>query len=494
MPLFSRKLVFFLFLLMLVIGCNLPVNRQEKSIFTGISPILTETAAARAKIATNAIPTSETRGYLIQSGDTLPALARRFGRSEEEMALALAPVIRGGSFSTLPVNQRVDIPLPDGYEKQSLLHIIPNNYFIYSPTQAAFNVDEFISSSSGWLKNFIDHSGAVAVTGTQILKRTAENYSISPRVLLTILEMRLGALSNPNVPSSFSLGNSEPQRKTLGKHLSWAANTLNNGYYGWRDGSLTVLDLSTGSQMRINPADNAGSVAIAFYFSKFLSGEEFASSIAPDGFAKAYYSLFGPIDWESDIKNELIPANLQQPFLQNPLQSGLKWAFTGGPHSGWGNGIPYAAIDFAPPATTAGCDSSPYKVFSASDGVISRSDPGFITVDLDGDANSATGWTVNYVHLAPAKNFSIGEEIHTGDPLGYPSCLGGESTGRNVHIARRYNCEWIPVDGVVPLNLDGWRAFSGEKEYQGTLTRGNVTLRSSSVGEWFSQLPIEQQY
>ena len=492
MPKPIRNLFIILFVLVLVIGCNLPINPPEKSTFTGISPILTETAAARALLAAHAIPTTETRGYLIQSGDTLPALAKRFGRSEEEMALALTPVLRGGSLSTLPASERVDILLPDGYEKQPLLHIIPNNYFVYGPTQADFDVDGFVASSPGWLKNYVDHSGAVAVTGTRIVKGTAENYSISPRILLALLELRLGALSNPNTPTSFSLGSSEPQRRTLGKHLSWAANTLNNGYYGWRDGSLLALDLADGSQRRINPADNAGSVAIAYYFSRYLDGEALSSALSPEGFVKTYYSLFGPVDWEADIKDELIPVNLQQPALGNPLQSELKWAYTGGPHSGWGSGIPYAAIDFAPPATTAGCDSSPYKVFSASEGVISRADAGFITVDLDGDGISATGWTIDYVHLAPVKNFSIGERIQKGDALGYPSCLGGESTGRNVHIARRYNGEWIPVDGVIPLDMGGWRAFNGEKEYKGTLTRGSVTLRSSNVGEWFSQMPVEQ--
>ncbi len=492
MPKPIRNILIILFVLVLVIGCNLPIKQPEKSTFTGISPILTETAAARALLAADAIPTAETRGYLIQSGDTLSALAKRFGRSEEEVALALTPVLRGGSFSTLPAGERVDIPLPDGYEKQPLLHIIPNANFIFGPTQSGFDLDGFIASSPGWLKNYVDHTGAVAVTGTRIVKGTAENYSISPRVLLTILEMRHGALSNPNMPSTFSLGSTEPQRKTLGKHLSWAANTLNNGYYGWRDGSLIALDLGDNSQTRINPADNAGSVAIAYYFSHYLDGEALSDALSPEGFTKTYYSLFGPIDWEADIKDELIPVNLQQPSFGNPLQSGLKWAYTGGPHSGWGSGTPYAAIDFAPPATTAGCDSSPYKVFSATDGVISLADDGFITVDLDGDGMSSTGWTINYVHLAPAKNFSIGERIQLGDALGYPSCLGGESTGRNVHIARRYNGEWIPVDGVIPLDLDGWRAFNGEKEYKGTLTKGNITLRSSNVGEWFSQMPLDQ--
>ncbi len=34
----------------------------------------------------------------------------------------------------------------------------------------------------------------------------------------------------------------------------------------------------------------------------------------------------------------VIPENLEQPILQLPFESGVDWAFTGGPHGGWGDG------------------------------------------------------------------------------------------------------------------------------------------------------------
>jgi hypothetical protein len=486
--------VLLLFLLITVtVSCNLPLTKKEEKPFTGISPILTATARARAANATPVVPTPEIKGYQIQSGDTIPALAKRFGKTDEDMSSALEPVLKEDQdTSTLPAGQRIDIPLPENYELQPLLHILPNSYFVYGPSQSDFDVDKYLSKTTGWLKTYVDYSGPVALTGPRIVNMTAQNYSISPRILLTILEMHLGALTNPQTPASFSLGNTEKQRKTLVKQLSWAANTLNNGYYGWRDGSLVTLTEKSGKIIQINPADNAGSFALSYYFSQYMDGASLSAATSPLGFAETYHKLFGPIDWDADTRDVLIPPNLTQPDLDLPLQPGLKWAYTGGPHSGWGDGIPYAAIDFAPPAVTAGCDSSPYKVFSASDGVISRFDTGIITVDLDGDGNSSTGWTVNYVHLAPAKNFVVGEPVKRGGLLGYPSCLGGESTGRNVHIARRYNGEWIPADGVVPMDLGGWEPQSGEKEYKGTLAKGTITLKSSGAGEWFSQMPVSK--
>jgi LasA protease len=488
----STKPLILVLLLYISIACNLPLSIKEEKPFAGISPILTATAEARSLNATPVIPTPETKGYMIQSGDTLSALAKRFGKTDTDMSSALEPVLKEGDGSTLPAGQRVDIPLPENYELHPLLHILPNTYFVYGPSQSNFDVEEYVSKSDGWLKTYVDNSGPVALTGTRIVSLTAQNYSISPRILLTILEIHLGALSNPHVPATFSLGNTEKQRKTLGKQLSWVANTLNNGYYGWRDGSMVTLKEKSGKYLQINPADNAGSFALAYYFSQYLDDKEVSAAVSPSGFTETYHTLFGPIDWDADTRDILIPPNLTQPTLDLPLQPGLKWAFTGGPHSGWGDGIPYAAIDFAPPSPISGCDSSPYKVFSASDGVISRFDTGIITVDLDSDGNSSTGWTISYVHLAPAKNFMAGDVINKGDLLGYPSCLGGESTGRNVHIARRYNGEWIPVDGPVPMDLGGWKAHDGEKEYKGTLTKGTVTLKSSGAGEWFSQLPVSR--
>ena len=64
----------------------------------------------------------------------------------------------------------------------------------------------------------------------------------------------------------------------------------------------------------------------------------------------------------------------------------------------------------------------------------------------------------------------LGQWLKKGDPLGFPSCEGGNASGTHVHIARKYNGEWMPVEGVIPFNLEGWIAHAGEAAYQGTLT------------------------
>ncbi len=476
-------------------ACNFPLSKP----YTGIAPILTATAAARQQvvniepevaIVNLSIPENHFP-YSVQSGDTVSALASRFNISTSEILSQDLQMLEVDYSSTLQPGALIILNLGKQPDWSPLIQIVPDNYYIFGLTQADFDSESFISQYPGWLSHFVETSNGRRITGSEILISTARNYSISPRVLLALLEFQLKALSDPTVPSSFSLGCTEPTRKTLVKHLSWAANVLNNGYYGWREGSQVTFTDTNGNRIDPNPQSNAGSVAFYYYFSRFLSGEELTSAISETGYLHVYKSLFGEINWNIDRENPIFPENLVQPELVFPLQPGLKWAYTGGPHSPWGTGYPFAAVDFAPPAAAPGCEPSPYWVNAVADGVITRSDEGILLQDLDGDGFSQTGWVIQYLHLSLPKQLPVGTMLRKGEQFGHPSCAGGNSSGRHVHIARLYNGEWVPTGGPIPFNLGGWIAINGEKEYKGKLINGNIELKSSSVGEYFSQFPLQ---
>jgi murein DD-endopeptidase MepM/ murein hydrolase activator NlpD len=189
-------------------------------------------------------------------------------------------------------------------------------------------------------------------------------------------------------------------------------------------------------------------------------------------------NLFGD-SWAANVDLPHIPVNLQQPALVLPFSAGYTWAFTGGPHSAWGAAAlrPWAAIDFAP--QVHGCDASDVPVVAMADGIVARSEAGVVIEDLDGDGNERTGWNILYLHIAADGEARLGQRLKRGDVLGFPSCEGGTATGTNVHIARKYNGEWIPIDSAIPFNLEGWIAHTGDAFYQGTLTRGNQTVTAS---------------
>jgi hypothetical protein len=52
-----------------------------------------------------------------------------------------------------------------------------------------------------------------------------------------------------------------------------------------------------------------------------------------------------------------------------------------------------------------------------------------------------------------------------------------------VHIARKYNGEWIAADGPIPFVLSGWRAIADERNYYGSLVRGVEQVTSDSSGQ-----------
>jgi murein DD-endopeptidase MepM/ murein hydrolase activator NlpD len=261
-------------------------------------------------------------------------------------------------------------------------------------------------------------------------------------------------------------------RHGLYQQLLWTANTLNHDYYSIRAGKITSLEHEDGRLERFDPWQNTASNALHLFFNRLYSTEEYLRAIGPDGFAKTYRDLFGD-PW---LTEPHIPGSLEQPAFLLPFELGSVWAFTGGPHTAWGTGQPFAAIDFAPPSVASGCRDTAEWATAVAAGVVARSEFGQIVLDLDGDGDERTGWNIFYLHLATEGRVPAGTQVEAGAPVGHPSCEGGTSTGTHVHIARKYNGEWIQAEGTLAFNLEGWIAYNGGKVYEGTLTRMNRTV------------------
>jgi hypothetical protein len=315
-----------------------------------------------------------------------------------------------------------------------------------------------------------------------VVDYVARNYSISPRLLLSILEYQAGALSEPEFPDSFSLGFRRLYYESPYLQLVLAGNALNNGYYGWRGGSLIEFDLADGSLLRPDPWQNAGSVAVQYYFGRVYSGGQYERATGPAGLIQTYVRLFGD-PWLD--KRTLIPGSLLQPELVLPFPAGQTWSYSGGPHTGWGSGEPFAAVDFAPP------DDEQFAIAIAP-GLVLRSDVDGVILDLDMDGDERTGWVIFYLHLATPGRVAAGRELQRGQMIGYPSTEGGHATGVHVHLARKYNGEWILADSALPFVMDGWVVHNGERAYLGTLTRRGLTVRACECGDAFSSILAEQ--
>jgi murein DD-endopeptidase MepM/ murein hydrolase activator NlpD len=427
--------------------------------------------------------------YTAQDGDTLPALAARFNTTVDEIMEA-NPIIPSDA-TTMPPGFPMKIPIYYLSLWGTAYQSIPDHAFVNGPSQIGFSTSAFVDSTNGWLKNYRIYAGGEMRTGAEAVDYVATNYSISPRLLLAILEYQAGALTQSELPvGKYLLGFRRTFYEGPYLQLVIAANTLNNGYYSWRAGLLTEFELLDETITRPDPWQNAASVALQYYFSRIYSGNQYYASIGPEGLARVYQNLFG--DPWADSGN-LIPGSLQQPELRFPFATGYIWAYTGGPHTGWGTGEPFAAIDFAPASETTGCYTvaSDRYATAMADGLVIRSDIDGTIIDLDKDGDERTGWTLYYLHLATNARIHIGQEVKAGDPVGYPSCEGGHVTGTHVHIARKYNGEWILAEGALAFNLEGWVAHNGRQAYQGTLTRGALTIVACQCSDYRSQVVSE---
>ncbi len=420
--------------------------------------------------------------YYTQAADTLPVVAVRFGVSPEEIT---SPDSLPET-ALLPPNQLLIIPrrLANTISAQ---RILPDSELVYSPSATDFDIEAYVESAGGYLSTYNEWLQSTGtLSGAQIVQRVATENSINPRLLLALLEYQSHwVYGQPTslVEAEYPMGLIDLNQKTLYHQLVWAVNHLSVGYYSWREGRLIDLRFSDGITARLAPDLNAGSVALQYYFSKFYDSQRWVQALdLESGFPTLYESMYGNPWLRAQSVEPLYPPGLTQPNLILPFQMERVWSFSGGPHGAWEHDGSYAALDFAPASSLPGCqDSNAWAVSSAS-GLVVRSGKGVVVLDLDGDGHEQTGWVILYLHVSNDSSAPVGTWVDVGDPLGHPSCEGGMATGTHVHIARKYNGEWIAADGPMTFELSGWLAHAGGEAYKGTLTRDGVTVTACTCG------------
>ncbi len=446
------------------------------------APILTPTPDAPRFLPT---PRSGPETYVVQAGDTLGAISLRYGVSLEAMMQANGL----NNPNLLSVGQELKIPVPTPQATGPSFKIIPDSELVYAPMSILLDLETFIRSKGGYLVSYEQDVDGETLNAAQIIRRVAQNYSVNPRLLLVVLEYRSGWLTNPNPnPSTLDapLGFNSHLHIGLYRQLTWAANALNQGYYRWRAGAVSEWVLADGSVVPVDPSINAGTAGVQNLFAQLDAYPAWLRDVSPNGLFAAYSRLFGfPFDLAIE---PLVPPDLIQPRMQLPFGSGEIWAFTGGPHGGWDGGSAWAGLDFAPPGEAQGCVASDAWVIAVADGLILRAHNGAVVQDLDGDGYEQTGWTVLYMHIESRQRVRAGAYLRAGERIGHASCEGGLSNGTHVHIARRFNGEWIPADGAVPFVLDGWLSSGTGVEYDGYLTRNGVTVEAFNGNNPINQI------
>lgn len=420
--------------------------------------------------------------YYTQAGDTLTTVATRFGVLPEE--ITSTEKIPSETF----FNPGQLLLLPDRLEATTFAQkVIPDSEVVYSPSAIDFDITGFVNAAGGYLSTYKEFLGSSGTNnGADVIRRVAIENSINPRLLLSLLEYRSGwVYGQPGnaAQTEYPLGLIDANRRGLYKQLMWAVNQLSIGYYAWREGRLTELRFSDGSTARMAPDLNAGTAALQFLFSKTYTQEGMTDALSQvSGLPALQEQMYGSPWLRAQVFEPLFPPDLAQPDLILPFTRSTFWAYTGGPHGAWEGDGAWAALDFAPGTTEPGCTISYSWATAAAAGLVVRSERGVVVIDLDGDGYEQTGWALLYLHIAEIGRVPVGTLVEQGDRIGYPSCEGGLATGTHIHIARKYNGEWIPADGPLPFVLGGWRATSSGAPYKGTLVREGTTITASELG------------
>ena len=426
--------------------------------------------------------------YYTIAGDSLPMVSVRFGVDAGEIT-SPDPINHQGLISP---GQLLIIPNRLG-ETSSSSKLLPDSEVTFSPSTVEFDTQAYLEGAGGYLAEYTQYLASTGwTTGADIIDRIAMEYSINPRLLLAFLEFQSGWVYGslaPETDTSYPMGYVNDNSKGLYKQSAWFASAVMDGYYGWREGRMLAIDFMDGQSLRLAPQLNAGTVGLMHAFTKLYEIEAWGQALYGDqSLFVLFDSMFGDPWIRAQDVEPLIPADTVQPEMILPFELNRRWTLTGGPHAAWSATDVWAAIDFAPGTSAPGCEESNAWVVAAMPGLVVRSGNGVVVIDMDGDGYEQTGWTLLYLHIATKDRVEEGEWVEVGDRIGHPSCEGGRSTGTHVHIARRYNGEWVPADGPLPFTLSGWEAKAGNDPYKGWLIRGNEIVYANISGGQQSQI------
>ena len=427
----------------------------------------------------------ETAYYQVKYGDSLNVIANRF-------QVAPAQIIELNNIANqdvLSIGVTLVIPPPLQRDPGPTDKIIPNSELVYGPASIFFDVVGFVESTPGYLRHYREVVDGEELTGAEIVIRIAQRYSVNPMLLLAVLEHQGSWLYRTNISTQsayYPIGYIASGWEGLYAQLAWAADQLNTGYYRWRAGWAGPYTLTDGATIVPGAGVNAGTVGVQYFFSQLSAEPEWRRIVSAGGFEQVYAQLFGN-PFTRQVA-PLVPQDLIQPDLQLPIEEGKFWSFTGGPHSAWGGGAAWAALDFAPPGFALGCVLSDEWIVASAPGLVVRTGEGEVLLDLDGDGYEQSGWVLFYLHVEERDRVAPGTYLEPGDRIGHPSCEGGVTTGTHLHLARKFNGEWISADGFIPFEMDDWTTVGTGDQYDGWMVREGEQLEACACRNDMNQI------
>lgn len=320
---------------------------------------------------------------------------------------------------------------------------MPDDEFVHGPRLLDFDLTAYLQRTAPHLLPF-----------TEFVAHWCAYYSISPEVLLTVIEMRSGlvsrraGLADVNDPVAGLVAGQdfrEQVRNTLA--------ALYADFYAFRAAAR-------GDDI------NAATYALLNLFRGPAAPAAFAAS-APalrQEFEDTHRRLFAgrTVAAAAGGGELVIPAAPPSDLLQLPWTNGQSWFF-GGVHTTDGSNVgPMSSLDFYRGGEPWGSDTSTAYVVAAHSGTATVFSSCFVRV------TSPSGWATNYYHLDGVQVFS-GQQVSANqrlavyaNTLAQATCQGGSSTGPHVHFSLLQNGAFTSIDGA---SLSGYVVHAGRYSY-----------------------------
>jgi LasA protease len=358
--------------------------------------------------------------------------------------------------------------------------------FVWGARLAAFDLPDYLNRTA-------PHLSAQA----QFIAHWCGFYSISPKVLLTILEMQSALVSTP--PPAGVLANPLAglvPGDGFEQQVLNALSALFQDFHAYRNATAASPAAA---------ATNAATYALLNLLRGQASPQAFGPGIeqARARFLETLSRMFpeplASIE-SSDAIADVPPVDL----LQFPWKNGVWWV-VGGAHTttGMDDGSPMSSLDSSRGGQGWGADTSTDYVVAAHAGTVT------VFSSCNVRVTSASGWQTNYYHLGGVI-VSTGQHVAANQTLGVYAntaaqavCEGGSSSGPHVHYSLLKDGVHNSLNGVTwngyviqpgrysydtnPLYM--WLSRNGVKKYANSLfmshssTLPNMTINDVSVAE-----------
>lgn len=319
-----------------------------------------------------------------------------------------------------------------------------------------FDIDQYLASQAPHLLPY-----------AETISHWAGYTSISPRVLLTLIDLQSQLISQPDLT-------------LLQQPLAGLSNA--DGF------SAQLQDVADQLATRLYQREAAVSefatapaAALSYLFGVDSSKDAAVSQLQADklsAFNQRYQQLFAESylqapDTSSDSSTQNIttlagPAN---GFLQFPFPLGQSW-HVGGAHTNTGSGnYPMSSLDMSIGGGWGSNQSNTWVAASAA-GSFKRHSSCFAEVVHSG------GWSTTYYHLMNIQ-YNTGANVAKNTKIANPAntkaqalCNGGASTGPHQHWSLKQNGSWVHLNTVY---LSGWQITATGSSYDTNCTRFYLT-------------------